>query len=151
MMVTQKLLVPLDGSTLAESVLAEAAVLGKALAAEVIFLQVILPIDDVIRSGPMTISVDEVWATQREQALRYLNEVRTRPQWTGVKTDIAVELGQPAETILDVARARGVDRIVMATHGRTGITRWVFGSVAEKILQAADRTVVLVRARSPIA
>ena len=48
----------------------------------------------------------------------------------------------------EIASRRDVSRIVMATHGRTGVTRWAFGSVADKVLHAADRTVVLVRSQS---
>jgi nucleotide-binding universal stress UspA family protein len=58
-------------------------------------------------------------------------------------------MGGAAEAILVFARKRNVDRIVMSTHGRTGINRWVYGSVADKVLRAADRTVVLVRALKP--
>lgn len=142
-----RLLVPLDGSALAERALPEAAELGKALAAEVILLQVVAPATDVIRSGTMTIAADEVSASQRQEALRYLNGVRTKSLFAGVRVTASAELGSPAETILDFARAHDVDRIVMTTHGRTGISRWVFGSVAEKVLQAADCTVVLVRSQ----
>ena len=120
--------------------------LARALDAEIILLQVVSPVDDVIQSGTMRIAVDEIWTSQREQALRYLNRVRTRSELAGVPTEVIAELGSPADTILDVAKTRDVERIVMTTHGRTGITRWVLGSVAEKVLRAADRIVVLVRA-----
>ncbi len=141
-----KILVPLDGSPLAEHALGEALTIGRALGATVILLQVIEPAPDVVRSGTIRIAVDEVFASQRADALRYLDAVRHRPEWSNVPTEIFVELGRPAETILDFARVQHADRIVMATHGRTGLTRWVLGSVAEKVLHAADRTVVLVRA-----
>ena len=146
-----RLLVPVDGSPLAEGAIAEEAVLARALNAEVILLQAVAPAADVIRSGTMTISVDEVWAAEREEALRYLGRIRARPDWDGVATTVLVEPGNPADVILDVARARDVDRIVMTTHGRTGVTRWVFGSVAEKVLRAAECTVVLVRSEATLA
>ncbi len=147
-MASTTLLVPLDGSELAETALNEANTLGKALHAEVILLQVISVADDVIHHGAVVISIDEQWQARKEQALIYLNEVRNRPEWRGVPTRVAVEMGHPAETILDYCRDHSIDRIVMATHGRTGMSRWVFGSVAEKVLRAADRTVVLVRTRA---
>ena len=140
------ILVPLDGSPLAESALREAAVLARALSAEVILLSVVTPRDEVIQSGTMRISIDEIFAAERDRAFTYLKEVASRPIWSGLTTRVAVESGNAAETIVDFARSHGVERIVMATHGRSGITRWVFGSVAEKVLHAADRTVVLVRA-----
>jgi nucleotide-binding universal stress UspA family protein len=143
-MVDTKVLVPLDGSELAESALSEALTLGKALNSEVILLQVVPAADDVIRQGATTIWIDEQWQARKDRALQYLNGVCNRPEWKGVETQVAVEMGNPAETILDFCQQQGVDRIVMATHGRTGMSRWVFGTVAEKVLRAADRTVVLV-------
>ena len=148
-MVARRILVPLDGSPLAELALGEAAQLGHALEAEILLLQVIPPVDDVIQSGTMRIAVDEIWTNQREQALRYLNSASTRSELAGIPTEVAVELGNPADRILDVAKTRDVDRIVMTTHGRTGISRWVLGSVAEKVLRAADRIVVLVQRLGP--
>jgi len=144
-----RILVPLDGSPAAERALEEALTLAKALQAGVVLLQVVPPIEDVLRERAMTLAIDEVWEMQRHSALQYLNNVRTRPEWKDVVTEATVELGDPAETILEVCEKRGIDRIVMATHGRTGVKRWVFGSVAEKVLRAADRTVVLVRAGQP--
>lgn len=123
----------------------EAVRLAKALPADIVLLQVVPRADDVIQSGTMRIAVDEIWSAERERARTYLQQVSARTECAGVNISAAVELGSPAETILDFARTHGVDRIVIATHGRTGLTRWVFGSVAEKVLQAADRTVVLVR------
>jgi nucleotide-binding universal stress UspA family protein len=68
-----------------------------------------------------------------------------------VKSEIAVEMGNPAEVILNFAQRQNIDRIVMTTHGRTGMSRWrwSFGSVAHKVLEAADSTVILVRAGAP--
>ena len=140
------LLVPLDGSPLAESAVREAAVLARALGAQVILLSVVTPREDVIQSGTMRIAVDEIFAAERDRALAYLNDVASWPLWSGVSPHVVVEAGNTAETIVDFAKSHHVDRIVMATHGRSGITRWVFGSVAEKVLHAADRTVVLVPA-----
>ncbi len=150
-MAASTILVPLDGSDLAEVALGEAARLARALGAGVLLLQVIAPVEDVIQSGTMRIAVDEVWAAAQARALAYLRDVRARPLLTGIAVDVDVRMGNAAETILEVARARDVERIVMATHGRTGFTRWVLGSVAEKILRAADRTVVLVRASATAA
>src|SRR5689334_21151759 len=107
-----RILVPLDGSPLAECALAEAAALGTALA---------------------RVTIDEFLDLKRAHAVVYLNRVRQRPQWKGIAPTVAVETGPPAETILDFCRTHQIDKIVMATHGRTGITRWVYGSVADKV------------------
>jgi nucleotide-binding universal stress UspA family protein len=145
-MAATKILVPLDGSELAESALSEALTLGKAFVAEVIFLQVVPAAEDIIRQVATTVSIDEQWQARKDQALQYLNRVRRRPEWSGVPTRADVEMGNPAEMIIDYSQRHKIDRIVMATHGRTGLGRWVFGSVADKVLRAADRTIVLVRA-----
>jgi hypothetical protein len=57
-----------------------------------------------------------------------------------------VEVGPAAETVIDSAKRLEADLIVMATHGRSGLGRWVYGSVADKVLRGADRTIALVRA-----
>ena len=141
----QRILVPLDGSPLAELALAEALALSKLPNTEVTLLQVVPPIEEVITPGLQGITLDEQWDLQKQQALRYLHSICGRPEWHGVQIHVAVEMGRPAETILAFAEKHGADRIVMSTHGRTGLGRWVFGSVADKVLRAAKTTVVLVR------
>lgn len=143
-MSAQRILVALDGSPLSEVAIPEARRLAKALDADIIALRIVPVVDDIIQSGTMRIAVDEVWAGQRDAALQYLAAIRDR-EFGGLRVELLVEHGSPADAILDVARTRDVDRIVMTTHGRTGVTRWVLGSVAEKVIRAADRTVVLVR------
>lgn len=142
----QSILVPLDGSPLAELALREAGLLAGLPNSTVILLQVVPPIEDVISDGEV-IAVDQQWENQKIHALRYLESIRARSEWKGLRVRVAVEMGKPAEVILDFARSHGVDWIVMSTHGRTGINRWVYGSVASKVLEAADRTVVLVRSQ----
>ena len=141
----QRILVPLDGSPLAELALTEALVLSTLPNIEVTLLQVIPPIEEVITVGLQQIALDQQWELQKEQALRYLRGVSARPEWHGVQVNVAVDMGKPAETILAFAEKHGIGRIVMSTHGRTGLGRWVFGSVADKVLRATQTTVVLVR------
>ena len=82
------------------------------------------------------------------KALQYLNAIRKRPGWSGLATQVAVESGNPAETILDYCQRHDIERIVMSTHGRNRLKLWVLGSVAYKVVHAADRTIVLIRPRS---
>ena len=145
----QRVLVPLDGSRLAELALHEALTLAKLPESEVTLLQVVPPIEEVVTDGE-EFAIDQQWERRKSSAIRYLNGICTRPEWRGLHTQVAVEMGRPAETILDFAQKHDIDRIVMASHGRTGLGRWVYGSVADKILRAADRTVVLVRAGRPL-
>ena len=141
----QRILVPLDASPLAELAPAEAVALSKLPNTEVTLLHVVPPIEEVITIGLQEISLDQQWDVQKEQALRYLRAIAARPEWHGLQVNVVVEMGRPAETILAFAEKHGIGRIVMSTHGRTGLGRWVFGSVADKILRAANTTVVLVR------
>jgi hypothetical protein len=70
--------------------------------------------DGVIRHGAMVISIDEQWeATPSGRALQDLNSVRSRGEWREVETQVAVEMGNPAEIILDYCQKRQIDRIVM--------------------------------------
>jgi nucleotide-binding universal stress UspA family protein len=143
----ERILVPLDGSTLAEVALPKALALARLPSSEVILLHVIPPIEDAIDDGDR-ISIDEQCDNEKCRALRYLRSISHRPEWHGVTMQIAVDIGPAADAILEYAQKHDIDWIVMATHGRSGIRRWVIGSVAEKVLRAAPTTVVLVRAGS---
>lgn len=146
--VRHRMLVPLDGSPLAEVALFEALALARLRASEVILLQVVPSTEDALRDGEDASLSGE---SRQAAALRYLKGICSGPAWRSVRTEVVVDIGRPAETILDFADQHSVDRIVMATHGQSGLGRWVFGSVADKILHAADRTIVLVRAgRRPV-
>jgi len=149
-MQSKRILVPLDGSPLAEFALNEVGEIAELTGSRVILLHVVPMIEDVIYGGGEVFAIDQQWERKKARALEYLKSVSKRPEWQKVKHEIAVETGNPAEVILDFAQKQNIDRIVMTTHGRTGISRWgwTFGSVAQKVLQAADRTVVLVRARA---
>jgi nucleotide-binding universal stress UspA family protein len=144
----KRILVPLDGSPLAEFALEEVGFIAERTNSPVILLHVVPKIEDVIYGAGEVFTIDQQWERRKAYALDYLQSISSRPQWQKVKPEIAVEMGNPAEVILDFSEKRNIDRIVMTTHGRTGITRrgWPFGSVAQKVLHAADRTVVLVRA-----
>ena len=93
-MAATKILVPLDGSELAECALSEAMTLGKALNAEVILLQVVPDAEDVIRQGATIIALDEQWQARKDRALQYLNRVRHRPEWSSIASRVDVENGK---------------------------------------------------------
>lgn len=143
------ILVPLDGSELAELALADAFGVAEMSQSEITLLQIVPPIDTVV--GAETghpIFIDQQWETKRGIALEYLSTVCERLNCPGVQIHTVVEMGPPAETIIDYAHHHPVDLIVMATHGRSGLPRWVYGSVADKVLRGADVPVLLVRAHS---
>jgi nucleotide-binding universal stress UspA family protein len=141
------ILLPLDGSELAELALADAFGIAEMSQADITLLQVVPPIDTVV--GAETghpIFIDQQWETKKAIALEYLSTVCERLGCPEVQVHTIVEMGPPAEMIVDYAHHHPIDLIVMATHGRSGVQRWVYGSVADKVLRGADVPVLLVRA-----
>jgi nucleotide-binding universal stress UspA family protein len=140
------ILVPLDGSQMAEVALPHALELARLCNAEVTLLVVIPPILEIIETDAEPIYVDEQVRAREASALRYLNSIRERLAAQAVRVRTAVEIGGVAGEILDFAATQSTDIIVMATHGRSGLKRWLLGSVAEKIVHASRHPVLLVRA-----
>ena len=144
------ILVPLDGSPLAEAVLEPAAALSRLWDAEISLVQVVRPItltsDPVV---PFAVGYsDQVTRIRREAAQDYIRDVAERLRETGVKASgIAVMGGGIAETLLDMARPERVGLLATATHGRGGVRRMVLGSVADKLVRGADVPVLVVRPR----
>jgi nucleotide-binding universal stress UspA family protein len=135
------ILVPLDGSTVAEAILPQVTELATLHGAEVVLLRVALA--HAFRGTDQTDA--QVQAVQEAEA--YLAGVVERLLASGIKAQSVVRYGHAAEEILDHAETGDVDLIAMSTHGRSGVRRWMLGSVAEKVLRAAPVPVLLVRAR----
>lgn len=146
----RRILVPLDGSPLAAQALPVAADLAASAGAELLLLQVLLPFTELVPAlaptGRLVQAPPEVLDEERERARQYLasEAAAVRP---GLRATPLVEFGYPAEAILHEAERERADMIVMATHGRSGLKRWVLGSVADKVLHAAHAPVLLVRAQ----
>lgn len=140
-----KILVPLDGSQLSEGVLPYARFFAKALKIPVELLQVIEP--DVVSafSDPEHGRyVDTVEAAMKSSSLDYLEPVAgSFPDPSDVHCSVAI--GNPAEMIIERGAAQTGALVAMATHGRSGIRRWLLGSIAEKVLRAATNHLLLVR------
>jgi nucleotide-binding universal stress UspA family protein len=132
----KKILVPLDGSEFAENALQHARTISIGCAVEkVILLRVVAPI---IKDVKDMIEAEYVRKAERKReadAQEYLNTTAESLKKDGlpVETELIVN-GEPADKILEYAREKKVDLIVMSTHGRTGFQKWVFGSVANNVL-----------------
>ena len=147
MLVPDPILVPLDGSPLAEQGLSCALTLARGLPAElVLFRAVWLPPDVRERLDGSAVELDTITARLEAEADDYLAGLVQQLADAGLSARPVVQRGAPAEAILDYAARTGVDQIVMATHGYSGIKRWTHGSVAERVLQAASVPLLLVRA-----
>jgi len=143
----EKLLVPVDGSTLAECALGHAAAMVKGgFAREVTILNVVkidIPWADATNRK---FDINELREHAFSLAQEYLAGVAPRLASQGIAVGTeAIESHRPAETIADYARDKRIDLIVMATHGRTGVKELMLGSVARSVLQQSHVPVLLVR------
>ena len=144
----KKILVPLDGSPLAECVLPHVEALAKASQVqEVVFVRVIEPFRQP--GGDYIISEKEIAridAEYKAAAEKYLKELVGRVRLDGIQTRWTLIRGGVAESLADFATHNNVDLIVIATHGRSGVSRWVWGSVADRILRSSCVPILMVRA-----
>lgn len=135
----EKILVPLDGSQTAESILAQVRKLLFHADAEVLLVRAV-----TVPTGVEGQTV-EMMELLRAQAAKYLAEVAARLSDQGARVRTILRTGEPADVILDAAEEEKVSLIAMTTHGRSGLTRWALGSVAEKVLRASPAPVLAVR------
>ena len=135
----QRILVPLDGSDRAELALPFAEELAAKLGSEIILLCA----SDSAEAEDY--AKHEIYLEQITEAVkRAAKKLLTNPEQK-VSIRSAVTIGLPAQEIVDYAEQVAVSLIIMATHGRTGVSRWALGSVAEKVMRASTRPVLLVR------
>jgi nucleotide-binding universal stress UspA family protein len=141
------ILVPLDGSGLAEQVLPHAKMLASQATAPLItLLRSVPPIYPVgAEAGGMFISLDEQIDALQKEAQEYLDGVAEKLRGEGFRVETEVSGLPAAEAIIDYAEANDVKLITIATHGRSGISRWVFGSVTQKVLHATHTPMLVVR------
>ncbi|MGH2532840.1 MAG: universal stress protein [Thermomicrobiales bacterium] len=139
------ILVPLDGSPLAEQAIPYAAALAGD-DAQLLFLQVTLDPEPVRGPlGDVTVSREEVAATYQEAGQRELQQAAERWQAVAPRVEIDVVSGDPAEEIMRVCQKRGCELIALATRGRGALGRWTFGSVADRVARTSTVPVLLVR------
>lgn len=134
------ILLPLDGSGLAEKATLHAVALARPVAAKVTLLRVVTPSE--FRTEDAFSRVD--WRLRRRQAQAYLEDVATRFASEGIEADVRVEDGKPAESIVRAAEEMQVNLLIMSTHGRGGATDFPQGGIAGKVLSAYDESVLLI-------
>jgi nucleotide-binding universal stress UspA family protein len=153
----KKILVPLDGSELAECVFPHVESIAKGCGvSNVVFVRVVepsyLPVATGVAGGAIFNEADAAKVRKDEDernkaaAKKYLGDIIKHSTYSGTTLKAEVIMGKPADSIAEYAEKHGVDLIVIATHGRSGISRWVYGSVADKILRSACVPVLMVRA-----
>jgi len=141
--VINHILVPLDGSALAECVLPHVMAISPATNARVTLAHVL---EHTHREG-RTPAVDPVdWHLQKHELEMYLDQVADRLQKSGLSVEHTILEGNPAESVIEFARNNKVDLIALSTHGRSGLSGWNISSVVHKIVMRSHKSTLLVRA-----
>jgi nucleotide-binding universal stress UspA family protein len=145
-----KVVVPLDGSELAEGVEPHVAAVIRDRGSQVYLLSV-APLTKGTAPGVVDLPPSSVGAQDEEsrierQLVQYLRTAAQRLEPIAADVHVQVRFGRPADEILAFVGEVEADLIAMSTHGRSGVSRWVFGSVAERVLRGAACPVLLVRA-----
>jgi nucleotide-binding universal stress UspA family protein len=155
-----KILVPLDGSKLAEGVLPHVQELARRFDSQVTLIQVVAPLSKLVaETVPASLepsgaaaavgleAAAEAVKAERERARAYLEGVAERLKAENTRVQMGIVEGMAGDAIVDYAHHNGVDLIAMSTHGRSGLLRLVYGSVADHVLRHAGTPVLLIRSR----
>lgn len=147
----KRILVPLDGSSRAESALPIAARVARAYGGSVLLVQAasIPPTYASYLAAP-DLSTAELVEAEVNDAERYLEAQAESEALAGIETETKALFGAAAQTILSVAQSYNIDLIVMTSQGKTGLKRWVLGSVAQKIARHASMPVLVLHEGGPI-
>jgi nucleotide-binding universal stress UspA family protein len=133
-----KILAPLDGSDLAECTLEHLKTIASGCGIQnIIVFRVIEPLPAATLSAVAAAGgnlLNEMETTNRKNAEQYIQEVAAKLKTEGFNVQPVTAEGHAAEEILKYAENNDVDLIIMSTHGRTGIKRWVMGSVTSRVL-----------------
>lgn len=141
-------LVPLDGSQLAEQALPFALSLARHYTLPILLARIVpMPAQPVPLVSGDTLTVDEQLDILRDDASTYLRDCAAELEEEDVTVSSQVSVGVAGEAIADVAEREEAACIVMATHGRTGLSRWALGSVADRVLHLTRRPLLLTRPR----
>jgi nucleotide-binding universal stress UspA family protein len=142
--------VPLDGSPLAECVIPHIEALAKSSNCEVQLITVVEPVEIPTR-GKIALSDDDLKQIHKEMekdAHTYLDQIMNRLKRSGIKSRPVILAGKQAESLIEYVHNNNIDLLVMATHGRSGLTKLFWGSIAEKVIRAVNVPVLLVKADS---
>jgi nucleotide-binding universal stress UspA family protein len=140
----KRILLPLDGSLLAEQALPHAIAQAGRFGAELILLRVVepmLPTETMVPREAIRQAEERTEALTRE----YLERVAARVRKRGIPVQVVTIKGLPRRQIVQFAEANQIDLIVICTRGRSGVSRWLMGSVADRVIRGASIPVLLVR------
>jgi nucleotide-binding universal stress UspA family protein len=151
----RNIIVPLDGSELAETALEPALAIAHQQDAELVLMRapqtdsMAVPIAEPLGGVGLYWPEESLRATHQE-CLEYLQRLADQHRGQGVPLRVQVVDGHPDAAILQLAESIRADLIIMSTHGYSGVTRWVMGSVTEKVLRGAQIPVFVIRGQGPL-
>ena len=137
------ILVPLDGSQLADCVLPHVVAISRSFDSEITLLRV-LEKNLASTSAQMFDLLN--WQINKTKSSLYLEKIKARIQELSVRTSLAVVEGLVAEGIIEYAQSQGMKLIVLSSHGRNGLTQWGISSITQKIILSAQTSLLIVRA-----
>lgn len=140
----EKILVPLDGSSLAECVLRHVVALDRVFNSEVTLLHVLERHSDSKLSTEDPID----WYLQKAEAETYLERLQSQLNKAGLQVNCVLLEGTASQQIIDYCHTHEMDLIVLSTHGNSGLSRWNINSVANKIIMSAHTSLMIIRAYS---
>lgn len=142
------ILIPLDGSLLAECVLPHASAIARAFNSRVMLLRAL----DRNQAAEKAQLFDLLnWQINKTGAKMYLEKTSARLQKSGLRVEVTVLEGLVAESITDFAQSQGMKLIILSSHGRSGLSQWGLSSVTQKIIFGAPTSVLIIRAHQPTA
>ena len=140
----RRILLPLDGSPLAEQAMPHAIAQAERFQGELILLKVLPPLPERSMSSPGRRQAEDLSA---QLAREYLEGVAAGIRDQGIAVQVVTVEGQAHPQIVQFAEENEVDLIVMSTRGQSGLSRWLMGSVADRIVRGATVPVLLIRVR----
>jgi len=138
------ILCPVDFSEFSEKAFDYACSLARRYEARLYLQHVIDPLTNYYGQVPSGLS-QEYYKESREKSENELRKLISRAQFNGFRPEFVIEVGSPAQSILQFSERESTDLIVMGTHGFKGVDRWTMGSVTEKVLRKAHCPVLAVR------
>jgi nucleotide-binding universal stress UspA family protein len=141
-----RILVPLDGSLLAECVLSHTVAIASAFKSKAMLLRVLD--QDQQRVSPQLFDLLN-WQIYKTEAVQYLEKIDTQLQKSGLLIEAVVQEGLTAESIIGFARDQGLKLVILSSHGHSGVSQWGISSIAQKIILSAPASVLIVRAHQP--
>ncbi|KPJ75628.1 MAG: hypothetical protein AMJ54_14450 [Deltaproteobacteria bacterium SG8_13] len=143
----KRILVPLDGSRRAETILSHVEKLAHGIGAEIVFIQVVRPPMVIGRDAAELKAFPQKLEKLLEEARQYLEGISGKFSEKGIASRTLVVTGPVVKEIMSAARRKSADLIAICSHGRGGLARLFYGSIAAGILQQADRPLLLIRSR----